>query len=100
MYLGKYYIINIGFISKILNFVFVFQSLQADLQEHKGSLEYINKTGKDLITKAGTQDKAAKLDKDLKSLNSRWSHFSMVIEERLDKLEKAIGQLKQYQVSD
>ncbi|XP_069136952.1 dystrophin-like isoform X1 [Argopecten irradians] len=74
-----------------------FRSLQTDLQDHISSLDYINKTGQDLLSKAPTEDKARKLNKDLKDLNSRWSHVSSVIDERLEKLERAIGQLKQYQ---
>ncbi|KAJ8315396.1 hypothetical protein KUTeg_007546 [Tegillarca granosa] len=74
-----------------------YKSLQADIQEQQSSLKYINKTGSDLISKAPSEDKAAKLDKDLKNINTRWSHVSSVVEERSGKLEKAIGQLRQYQ---
>lgn len=69
------------------------------MQEHNGSLDYINKTGKNLIGKAASEDKATKLKTDLDDLNTRWSQVSVVIEERLDKIEKAIGQLKKYKVS-
>ncbi|XP_061169275.1 dystrophin-like isoform X1 [Saccostrea echinata] len=74
-----------------------YRILQEDLQEHQGSLEYINKTGKELIVKSGPHDKAQAMEKNLESLNSRWSHVSTEINSRLDKLERAIGQIKQYQ---
>jgi hypothetical protein len=35
------------------------------LQDHNGSLDYINKTGKSLIGKAASEDKATKLKTDL-----------------------------------
>lgn len=76
-----------------------FQSLQEDLQEHQGSLDYINKTGKELVVKSGPHDKAQAMERNLEGLNSRWSHVSCEINSRLAKLERAIGQIKQYQVS-
>lgn len=76
-----------------------FQSLQEDLQEHQGSLDYINKTGKELVVKSGPHDKAQAMERNLEGLNSRWSHVSHEINSRLTKLERAIGQIKQYQVS-
>lgn len=75
------------------------QSLQEDLQEHQGSLDYINKTGKELVVKSGPHDKAQAMERNLEGLNSRWSHVSREINSRLTKLERAIGQIKQYQVS-
>lgn len=78
---------------------FFFQSLQEDLQEHQGSLDYINKTGKELVVKSGPHDKAQAMERNLEGLNSRWSHVSHEINSRLAKLERAIGQIKQYQVS-
>lgn len=82
-----------------LKSIFVFQSLQEDLQEHQGSLDYINKTGKELVVKSGPHDKAQAMERNLEGLNSRWSHVSCEINSRLAKLERAIGQIKQYQVS-
>ncbi|XP_063403799.1 dystrophin-like isoform X1 [Mytilus trossulus] len=73
-----------------------YRNLQSDLQEHNGSLDYINKTGTNLIGKAATEDRASKLKTDLNDLNTRWSQVSVVIDERLDKIEKAIGQLKKH----
>ena len=77
----------------------MFQTLQQDLQEHQGSLEYINKTGRELIVKSGPHDKAQTMEKNLDSLNSRWNQVSRQINSRLSKLQRAIGQIKQYQVS-
>lgn len=78
---------------------FFLQSLQEDLQEHQGSLDYINKTGKELVVKSGPHDKAQAMERNLEGLNSRWSHVSCEINSRLGKFERAIGQIKQYQVS-
>uniref|UniRef100_A0A8W8JFQ6 Dystrophin n=1 Tax=Magallana gigas TaxID=29159 RepID=A0A8W8JFQ6_MAGGI len=74
-----------------------YKSLQEDLQEHQGSLDYINKTGKELVVKSGPHDKAQAMERNLEGLNSRWSHVSREINSRLTKLERAIGQIKQYQ---
>ncbi|KAK3089530.1 hypothetical protein FSP39_004327 [Pinctada imbricata] len=73
-----------------------YRSLQADLQEHQSSLKYINTTGQELLSKA-SGEKADTLDKDLRNINARWQHVSDVIDQRLDKIEKAVGQIKQYQ---
>ncbi|KAL5009782.1 hypothetical protein ScPMuIL_012087 [Solemya velum] len=74
-----------------------YRALQSDLQEHKLSLEYINNTGRELLDKAASEDKIAKLEQDLKSLNTRWSDVSIAIDERLGNLKRAIGQIRQYQ---
>ncbi|XP_078330229.1 dystrophin-like isoform X4 [Crassostrea virginica] len=74
-----------------------FKTLQQDLQEHQGSLEYINKTGRELIVKSGPHDKAQTMEKNLDSLNSRWNQVSRQINSRLSKLQRVIGQIKQYQ---
>ena len=62
------------------------------------NLEYINNTGNALVLKAPTEEKVAKLEGHLKTLNSRWNDISTAVDERVDNLETAIEQLRQYQV--
>ena len=62
------------------------------------NLEYLNNTGNSLVQKAPTEEKVAKLEANLKMLNSRWNDISTAVDERVDKLETAIEQLRQYQV--
>lgn len=73
------------------------QELQKDVDEHKSSLEYINKTGQDLLAVA-SEEKTEKLRADLQELNSRWIKVTASITERIGKLEKVISHLKQFQV--
>ena len=68
------------------------------MKEHLTSLDYINKTGRELISKAASEEKSGQLEADVKDLNTRWSNVSTAIEDRLSRLERAIGQLKQYEV--
>ncbi|XP_041352153.1 dystrophin-like isoform X2 [Gigantopelta aegis] len=74
-----------------------YRELQQDLKDHQSSLDYINKTGQDLVQKTADKDKSSNLNKDLKNLNGRWTDVSSAIGERLGKLERCIMQMKQYQ---
>ncbi len=76
----------------------MFQELQVDIQDHVTNVEYINRTGNELHTKS-SGEKAVKLKSDLDKLNARWGDVSTAIDDRVDKLEASIEQLKQYQVS-
>ncbi|KAK2181696.1 hypothetical protein NP493_384g04000 [Ridgeia piscesae] len=77
--------------------VLQYRDLQGDIQDHMSNLEYLNNTGNSLVQKAPTEEKVAKLEADLKTLNSRWNDISTAVDERVDKLETAIEQLRQYQ---
>ena len=68
-----------------------------DIQDHIASVDYINRTGTGLHKKA-PEDKAEKLKEDMENMNSRWTKVSSEIDERVEKLEAAKEQLKQYQV--
>ncbi|KAL3882693.1 hypothetical protein ACJMK2_029006, partial [Sinanodonta woodiana] len=75
-----------------------FKTLMDDLTEQKASLDYINKTGNDLVAKmAARGSKSEKINEDLKSLNGRWSTVTTAMQSRLDNIEKAVSQVKQYQ---
>lgn len=58
----------------------------------------MNKTGQDLIKKAHTDDKAKNLESDLVNLNCRWSDVYSAVDERMETLERTLGQLRQLQV--
>ena len=68
-----------------------------DIQDHIASVDYINRTGAELHKKAA-EEKAEKLKEDMESMNSRWTKVSNEIDQRVEKLEAAKEQLKQYQV--
>ena len=68
-----------------------------DIQDHVASVDYINRTGTELHKKA-PDDKAEKLKEDMENMNSRWTKVSTEIDERVEKLEDAKEQLKQYKV--
>ena len=73
------------------------QELKRDMDDHAANKEYINRTGHELISRYPT-DMAGVLEADLSSLNSRWQAVSTAIEQRQARLEKAISQMKEYQV--
>ena len=75
------------------------QELQADIEDHVGNLDYINKTGAELVAKAPSDEKVEKLEHELKRLNTRWGTITTAVDERVDTLETALEQLQQYQVS-
>ena len=62
-------------------------------------MEYITRTGTDLVQKADSEKKAEKLRGDLDNLTMRWTDVSSNIDQRVDKLETTITQMRQYQVS-
>ena len=68
-----------------------------DIQDHIASVDYINRTGVELHKKA-PEEKAEKLKEDMESMNSRWTKVSNEIDQRVEKLDGAKEQLKQYQV--
>ena len=68
------------------------------MREQKGSRDYINKTGNDLVLKAPSSDKAEKLEADLKTVSKKWSTVSSAMETRINELETAVEQLKEYEV--
>ncbi len=78
-------------------YIICLKELQVDIQDHVTNVEYINRTGNELHKKS-SDDKAEKLKSDLDRLNARWGNVSTAIDDRVDKLEATIEQLKQYQV--
>lgn len=72
--------------------------MQDDLSEQKSSRDYISKTGNDLISKAPSSEKAEKLEADLKAVTAKWNTVSVNMETRINELEAAISQLKEYEV--
>ena len=74
--------------------------MQGDIQDHSKNLDYINKTGSELQNKAAPGDKTNKLKCELQDMNSRWTVMSEQVDERVYKLEAAIEQLTQLEVTD
>ena len=77
---------------------FSIQSLNEDLQDQRSSRDYILKTGSDLIGKAPSSERAARLEADLHMLNNKWNTVCVAMETRINDLETAIEQLKEYEV--
>ena len=76
----------------------MFQDLKRDIDDHAANQEYINRTGRELIARS-PPERARALESDLSNLNSRWLTVSSTIEQRQARMEKAISQMKEYQVN-
>ncbi|XP_052832324.1 dystrophin isoform X2 [Octopus bimaculoides] len=74
-----------------------YKELRNDLQEHVHSLEYVNKTGQQLVKKSHSNERAKSLENDLISLNCRWSEVYNTVDGRMDILDRTIGQLQSFQ---
>ena len=86
-----------------LTFLFFFvliQTLREDLREQKGSRDYINKTGNDLISKAPSSEKAVRLEADLKIVTKKWNTVSSAMETRINEVEAAVERLREYEVTE
>ena len=66
--------------------------------DHLSNLEYITSTGAALVERADSEQRAQKLQGDLDTLTTRWTEVSTLVDRRVDKLETALTQLRQYQV--
>lgn len=61
-------------------------------------MAYVNDTGQALIDKYHGEPHIRRLEQELKQLNSRWSDVFMLLDDRQQKLERGIMQLRQYHV--
>ncbi|XP_055889039.1 dystrophin-like isoform X6 [Biomphalaria glabrata] len=73
-----------------------YKELTKEIQDRSPSLDYINKTGQDLILKSPA-DRAKLFQEDLNELNAEWNSVSKTIEQRLAKLEKSVSNAKEFQ---
>uniref|UniRef100_A0A2C9KMX3 Dystrophin n=1 Tax=Biomphalaria glabrata TaxID=6526 RepID=A0A2C9KMX3_BIOGL len=73
-----------------------YKELSKEIQDRSPSLDYINKTGQDLILKSPA-DRAKLFEEDLNELNAEWNSVSKTIEQRLAKLEKSVSNAKEFQ---
>uniref|UniRef100_T1IRG4 Protein detached n=1 Tax=Strigamia maritima TaxID=126957 RepID=T1IRG4_STRMM len=74
-----------------------YKELQQTIHEQGSSLHYVNRTGQSLIDKYGEEPHIKKVDTELKDLNCRWEDVASMLDERQDKLDQGIHQLKQFQ---
>ncbi|KAH9492321.1 hypothetical protein Btru_024699 [Bulinus truncatus] len=72
------------------------RSTGKEIVEHTPSLDFINKTGHDLILKS-PPDRAKVFQDDLNELNFEWTSVSKTVEQRLAKLEKLITNSREFQ---
>ena len=98
----------LNFVDDILLTVFL-KDLQKAILDHVADVEYVNKTGEDLVKRSSvassSSDQAAKpsdqtsvLQLQLASLNARWRAISDNIQEKLGQLAEGIEQLKIFEV--
>ncbi|KAL8560189.1 hypothetical protein ACOMHN_021683 [Nucella lapillus] len=73
----------------------IYKELRRDLEDHSANQDYINRTGRELIARSPAE-RAATLEVDLSSLNTRWRTVWTTVEQRQVRLEKAISQMKEY----
>ncbi|GFR63477.1 dystrophin [Elysia marginata] len=71
-----------------------YKDLAKEMQDHTPGFEYINRTGRDLISKS-TPERGDELRSDLQALNSLWTNVSNTIEQRQAKLEKSISNVQE-----
>ena len=67
-------------------------------REQTANYDYVNKTGKNLVSSATTPTHAEKLKQDLDHLTKSWNEVIALAEERKGRVEKAIGELGPWQV--
>lgn len=98
----------LDYLHDILLTVFL-KDLQKAILDHVADVEYVNKTGEDLVKRSSvassSSDQAAKpsdqtsvLQLQLASLNARWRAISDNIQEKLGQLAEGIEQLKIFEV--
>jgi len=73
------------------------QSLQKAITEHISDVEYINKTGEELVSRSNDSED---LKSQLASLNKRWNSVSLSIANKLSQLATGIEKLREFEVSD
>ncbi|GFN77850.1 dystrophin [Plakobranchus ocellatus] len=71
-----------------------YKDLSKEIQDHTSGLEYINRTGRELINKS-TPERGEELRADLQALNGLWTNVSNTIEQRQAKLEKSISNIQE-----
>ncbi|XP_012946043.2 dystrophin [Aplysia californica] len=72
-----------------------FKELSKEMREHEKSLDYLNKTGRDLISKS-TEDQAKTLQTDLDRLNAEWAAVATSIEQRQSRLDKSVANVTEF----
>ncbi len=75
------------------------QDLQKTIKDQTANYDYVNKTGKDLASKATIPEQAEKLEKELAHLSKSWNDVIVLAEERKEQTEKAIAEVGPWQVS-
>ena len=75
------------------------QELQSTIQQQKPNYDFVNKTGKDLVSGAPSPGQAENLQGDLNKMNQGWREVTFLVEERQGQLERALSDVKLWQVS-
>ncbi|XP_067947669.1 dystrophin-like [Watersipora subatra] len=91
--------VYINDISTMEKNVQLYQNLQAAIAEHVTDVEYINRTGEDLIKRSSQASSSASdsLQSQLSDLNSRWEAIPSDIRGKLAQLSQAIEKLRLFE---
>ena len=76
------------------------QDLQKAISEHVADVEYVNRTGEDLVKRSSLTSSEASnsLQSQLSALNSRWQAVSQNIHIKLSQLTGGIDKLRVFEV--
>uniref|UniRef100_A0A1W7RAQ1 Protein detached n=1 Tax=Hadrurus spadix TaxID=141984 RepID=A0A1W7RAQ1_9SCOR len=74
-----------------------YKELQTTVEDQEINLQYVNRTTRELLQNESDAVWIPTMEKRLHELNSCWSDVSALIEDRLEKLETTLIQLKQFE---
>ncbi|XP_022094793.1 dystrophin-like [Acanthaster planci] len=74
-----------------------YKELQSTIQQQQPNYDFVNKTGKDLVSGAPSPSQAETLQHDLNKMNQSWGEVTFLVEERQGQLERALSELKLWQ---
>ncbi|XP_071801510.1 dystrophin-like isoform X3 [Asterias amurensis] len=74
-----------------------YKELQTTIQQQQQNYDFVNKTGKGLVSGAPSPTQAENLQRDLSKMNQGWSEVTCLVEERQNQLERALSELKLWQ---
>lgn len=70
------------------------------MSDYLPDIEYINKTGEELVRRSDSNEKVDSLQDQLTSINQRWDGVSQNIASKLDQLSLWVQTLQQFEVRD
>ncbi|XP_076373889.1 LOW QUALITY PROTEIN: dystrophin-like [Tachypleus tridentatus] len=74
-----------------------YRELQTTVEEEESNLQYMNNTAEELLSGQPEAPWLADLERQLRDLNAYWNDVCTLLDERQDRIERTIAQLKQFQ---